>query len=125
MATVSSFTATPDVQLQLLEVTDGKFHRRVIKPGDDLSNETAEIRTGAEQIHTPVVVTTFIYEGLKAQAERYSESTVSFRAAADADPSDEKAEAKAVKMEAADTATTSQLAAAKAAMDAAKAAEGT
>lgn len=38
-----------------------QFHRRVITPGDDFSNETSKVQEICRVLHTPDVVQTYLY----------------------------------------------------------------
>ena len=115
--TTTSFKVTYSGFIQLLEITDGKYYRRTIQPGDDLSKETPAVRSEAEKIHTPAFVATFRYNRFKDELEHIDLLTAESRAAADSDPTDEILEAKAAKMEVISAGIVSELAAVKAAMD--------
>ena len=65
---VDQVTAIEDGQLQVRTATvikrDGveisrSFHRRVVIPGDDLTNEDARVKAVGEVLHTPEVIAAY------------------------------------------------------------------
>lgn len=65
---ISQITILEDGQIQVQQVTrfmeDGvelshSFHRHVLIPGQDISNEDLRVKTAANAFHTPAVIAAF------------------------------------------------------------------
>jgi len=122
----------PDGRLEVVTTDSNKVdrrgrlinHRHVISPGDDVSNELADVKDEATLTHTPVVVTTFRHNRLIQVEEGIAKEASAAAAALAKDPTDKEAAAIAAKADTLVSEIATRIATAKADMDAAIVAEG-